>query len=129
MTVAARQMHWTEEEYLAFENESATKHEYLDGEIFAMAGAKPAHNRVASNTLVSLGDLLRGRRLLLLALPQVRMGLGSPPSGRAQASRFPRSSPSAPSCATTYATFSGPRSSDHMPSHVSPLGSIVTFVA
>lgn len=59
---AARKMHWTEEEYLAFENESATKHEYLDGEIFAMAGAKPIHNRVASNTLVSLGNLLRGRR-------------------------------------------------------------------
>ena len=49
--LAARRMHWTEAEYLSFENASATKHEYLDGETFAMAGAQPSHHRVASNTL------------------------------------------------------------------------------
>ncbi len=59
--LAARRMHWTEAEYLAFENASATKHEYLDGEIFAMAGAQPSHHRVASNTLGGLVALARGR--------------------------------------------------------------------
>ncbi len=62
MTVeAARRMHWTEADYLALENDSATKHEFFDGEIFAMAGAQPLHNRVAGNTQVSLGGLARGR--------------------------------------------------------------------
>lgn len=59
--VVARKMHWTVEDYLAFENESLTKHEYLDGEIFAMAGARPRHNQLAGNALVALGALLRGR--------------------------------------------------------------------
>jgi len=59
--LAARRMHWTEAEYLSFENASATKHEYLDGEIFAMAGAPALHNRVASNTLGGLVALARGR--------------------------------------------------------------------
>lgn len=59
--IAARQMHWTEGDYLAFENHSPTKHEYLEGEIFALAGAQPLHNRVAGNAQVSLGNLARGR--------------------------------------------------------------------
>lgn len=54
-------MHWTEAKYLAFENASATKHEYFDGDIFAMAGTQPLHNRVASNVLGGLGSLSRGR--------------------------------------------------------------------
>jgi len=62
MIGAARQMHWTEDEYLAFENASPTKHEYLNGEIFAMAGAKPSHNQVAGNTLGAVHQLLRGQR-------------------------------------------------------------------
>ncbi len=60
--VAARQMHWTEEEYHAFEDASPNKHEYFNGEVFAMAGARPGHNQIASNMLVALGALLRGRR-------------------------------------------------------------------
>lgn len=55
-------MHWTEAEYLAFENASATKNEYLNGEIFAMAGAKPSHNQIANNTSGALYQILRGQR-------------------------------------------------------------------
>lgn len=55
-------MHWTEAEYLAFEELSPTKHEYFDGEIFAMAGAGPSHNLVAGSALSGLGALTkRGR--------------------------------------------------------------------
>lgn len=59
--VSVRRMRWTEADYLAFENHSPTKHEFLDGEIFAMAGTQPLHNRVSSDTLGGLVALLRGR--------------------------------------------------------------------
>ena len=60
MTVStARRMHWTEQEYLAMENESPIKHEYSGGEVFAMAGARPSHNRVATNTSGALVNLAR----------------------------------------------------------------------
>jgi Uma2 family endonuclease len=39
----------TPEEYRDFEKNSDTKHEYFDGEIFAMAGASPNHNRIQHN--------------------------------------------------------------------------------
>ena len=37
------------EEYLAFERQSETKHEYLDGEVVAMSGASRAHGRISWN--------------------------------------------------------------------------------
>ena len=37
------------EEYLAFEAQSQIKHEYHNGEVFAMAGAADAHITVALN--------------------------------------------------------------------------------
>jgi len=50
------------EDYLAGELISPVKHEYLGGVVYAMAGARNAHNLIASNTLVALGSRLRGRR-------------------------------------------------------------------
>ncbi|PSB00801.1 Uma2 family endonuclease [Merismopedia glauca] len=41
----------TIEEYLALEQESEIRHEYVDGEIFAMAGASEAHNLIVGNIL------------------------------------------------------------------------------
>ena len=59
----ARNMHWTAEEYLRLEETSPTRHEYVAGEIYAMAGARPAHNKVAANTLAALAQLVRpGKR-------------------------------------------------------------------
>lgn len=49
-------------EYLADELASLTKHEYVGGVIYAMAGARNAHNLIATNTLVALGARLRGKR-------------------------------------------------------------------
>ena len=46
----------TGEQYLALEAESEVKHEYIDGEIFAMTGATLFHNRIAMNTAVALGN-------------------------------------------------------------------------
>lgn len=50
------------EDYLNAELISPIKHEYLGGVIYAMAGARNAHNLIASNTLVALGGRLRGKR-------------------------------------------------------------------
>lgn len=49
------------EDYLAGELVSEVKHEYLGGEVYAMAGARNVHNLIASNTLVALGSRLRGK--------------------------------------------------------------------
>jgi Uma2 family endonuclease len=45
------------DEYLAGEGQSPFKHEYIDGEVFAMAGASAAHNLIA----LGFASLLRGR--------------------------------------------------------------------
>lgn len=49
------------DDYLAGELDSPVKHEYLGGVVYAMAGARNAHNIIATNTLVALGSRLRGR--------------------------------------------------------------------
>lgn len=49
----------TEEEYLAFEARSKIKHEYMDGEIFAMAGATRKHNLATANISTELNLQLR----------------------------------------------------------------------
>lgn len=36
-------------EYLAMERSSETKHEYFDGDVFAMAGGTPEHSLIATN--------------------------------------------------------------------------------
>lgn len=45
---------FTIEEYLRMEGEAMQKHEYYNGEIFAMAGASPDHNLITSNIMMSL---------------------------------------------------------------------------
>lgn len=40
--------YWTVEEYLEFERTSDIKHEYLEGQFYAMAGAKQAHNLICA---------------------------------------------------------------------------------
>jgi Uma2 family endonuclease len=48
-------------DYLASELISPVKHEYLGGVVYAMAGARNAHNLIASNVLVATGTRLRGQ--------------------------------------------------------------------
>ncbi len=49
----------TEAEYLAFERASETKHEYIDGHVYAMAGASRQHNLISTNTVATLHFQLR----------------------------------------------------------------------
>ena len=51
----------TEEEYLEFERNSEIKHEYFDGEIFAMSGASRKHNLIVANVIFSLMSQVRQR--------------------------------------------------------------------
>ena len=48
------QRHYSIDDYFAVGESSATKHEYCRGEIFAMAGASLAHNRITANVLATL---------------------------------------------------------------------------
>ena len=50
----------TWEEYLAFEEQSPYRHEYVNGAVYAMSGASLAHNRIAQKLVVALGAHLQG---------------------------------------------------------------------
>jgi len=47
--------------YLALERETDRKHEWFDGQVYAMAGAKPAHNVISARTIGELVRLLGDR--------------------------------------------------------------------
>ena len=51
----------SEAEYLAFERTSPEKHEYIDGELFAMSGGTGDHAAVAANLIGELRNALFGR--------------------------------------------------------------------
>lgn len=50
---------YTIEDYFSIEESSAVKHEYLGGEIYAMAGSSLQHNRINGNVYVSLRSKLQ----------------------------------------------------------------------
>jgi len=52
--------HFSPEEYLAWEAEQLGKHEYVDGEVFAMAGAAEGHVTVTGNVYMALRQHLKG---------------------------------------------------------------------
>src|SRR6266508_5703728 len=52
---------FTIEEYLELERASTEKHEYYQGEIFAMAGASDNHNEIFSNVFGDLAYRLKGK--------------------------------------------------------------------
>jgi Uma2 family endonuclease len=57
---AQRKPTYTPEEYLALERAAEYRSEYLDGEIFAMAGASEAYNLIAANIIRHLGNQFEG---------------------------------------------------------------------
>jgi Uma2 family endonuclease len=54
------QRHYSLDDYFAIEADSPLKHEYFQGEVFAMAGASIEHNEIAANVLVDLRTKRRG---------------------------------------------------------------------
>jgi Uma2 family endonuclease len=58
--IPARRLHrYTYADYVAVESVSSTKHEFLDGEIYAMAGGTEEHSALAAEVLRALGDATR----------------------------------------------------------------------
>lgn len=51
---------FTPEEYLKWEKQQETKHEYKDGEIYGMAGASDAHITISGNIFALLRNHVRG---------------------------------------------------------------------
>jgi Uma2 family endonuclease len=55
MVTSGRRRHrYTYAQYVALERESPTKHEFFDGEIYAMAGGSEDHSALAVNVLAAL---------------------------------------------------------------------------
>lgn len=52
---------FTFEDYLQLEADSATKHEYVGGQVFAMSGGTPEHAAITANIVRLLGNALEGR--------------------------------------------------------------------
>lgn len=79
MASAAERVRMTEDEYLAFERASDERHEYADGEIFAMSGGSGNHSAVAAGMIRVLGNALYGRRCIVYTAD---MRINIPTSGR-----------------------------------------------
>jgi Uma2 family endonuclease len=61
MTVSARRNRHSFQDYLAIEEVSTVRHEYLDGEIYALAGGSVLHAGLSAAILAALHRQLNGR--------------------------------------------------------------------
>lgn len=63
MSAIAKPAGWiSPEEYIEGERASEVRHEYVDGYVYAMAGASDDHNRIVLNLGAELHAALRGKR-------------------------------------------------------------------
>lgn len=60
MIASSQQPYLTPDEYLQLEDESNIKHEYIDGQVYAMAGASDSHVTIAGNLFALLRSHVRG---------------------------------------------------------------------
>ncbi len=60
MVTSSQKPHLTPKAYLQFEEKSPVKHEYIDGQVYAMAGASDAHVTIALNLAAMLRSQVRG---------------------------------------------------------------------
>jgi Uma2 family endonuclease len=60
MMAFVHKLNYTYADYLGFEASSNVKHEFLDGQIYAMAGGTPEHAALAAAAIALLGPQLRG---------------------------------------------------------------------
>lgn len=61
MNALAQEVYYTKDDYLAMESHSPYKHEYLDGQIYAMAGATGEYDTIAGNLYVAFSLHLKGK--------------------------------------------------------------------
>jgi len=60
MVQATARLHFSPDEYLEAEKNSPIKHEYIKGQVYAMAGASDAHVTIVANLTALLRPHLRG---------------------------------------------------------------------
>lgn len=60
MGAAQQQLKFSLDDYLLWEAEQSERHEYINGEVFAMTGARDGHNTIAGNIFAALRSALRG---------------------------------------------------------------------
>lgn len=90
VTPSQPERRYSVDDYFSLEEGSTVRHEFFNGEIFAMAGGTVAHNQIMANIIRELGAALKGRpcralgsdmRLLtpggLLTYPDVMVICGS----------------------------------------------------
>lgn len=61
MATAQQTAFISEQEYLAGEQTAEIKHEYIDGQIYAMSGAHANHNRLSATLMREIGNHLKGK--------------------------------------------------------------------
>src|SRR5215467_4960508 len=61
MSLRQSPSHYTVEEYLELERTSEERHEFLDGQIYLMAGESPDHSTICTNLTGQLYGQLRGK--------------------------------------------------------------------
>ena len=77
MSSTVRRLHYTIAQYVSLEEESSIRHEYLDGEIYALAGGSPDHAALAAMVIRLLGTRLP-RECRVLTRPKTTIGARKP---------------------------------------------------
>lgn len=70
MAEPAAPLRMSPSEYLAWERDQPDKHEYHEGEVFAMAGGSPRHNYLSARVASRLDSALSGRGCHVLSSDQ-----------------------------------------------------------
>lgn len=60
MSVALRQQKMTPDEYLEFERKAELRHEFVDGDVYEMAGESLAHSQICINIAAEMQRQLKG---------------------------------------------------------------------
>jgi Uma2 family endonuclease len=60
----------TSSQYLAWESDQSSRHEFFRGDVFAMAGGTPRHNALTAAITIELGVALRGGKCRVLSADQ-----------------------------------------------------------
>jgi Uma2 family endonuclease len=94
-----RRLHrYTYSDYVALELESPTKHEFLDGEIYAMAGGSEEHSALAAEVVRALGNGIGDRPCRVhtsdLRIYVEAVGLATFPDGSVICGRLEQHAPS-----------------------------------
>ncbi len=77
MALAQSLEHINEEDYLRGEQESAIRHEYINGIVYAMAGASDKHNLIAGNAFSLLSSQLPDSCQVFMSDMKLRMEIQS----------------------------------------------------